>query len=278
MTEAEAADAISVLNVSATITLPNDDSFTVTAVDAGVSIDSDTIISTAIAHGREGSIFNRVLSYITAYSTPVDIMDELKTDIDRDAVIAIVTPHVDAYNEEVNGTLYEVKGDKLVILKGAGQMGTDVDTITNLVIDTLNQSFDTCEPMGAVFTLGELKPASIHEIYDRVHVDAANAAYDPETKGIFPSVTGVSFDIPAAQAAYDAAEMGDEVVIDLIFTEPEIMAETADELLYRDVLHSVATYLTSSYNRTNNIRLAAAAINGFILEPGETFPFNDTVG
>ena len=119
---------------------------------------------------------------------------------------------------------------------------------------------------------------SIQDIYNGVFIAPANAAYDPATGGIFPSVTGVSFDIPSAKSVYEKAALGETVTIDLIFTEPEIVAQNADELLYRDVLHSVSTYLTSFYNRTNNIRLAAAAINGYILEPGETFSFNDTVG
>ncbi|MBQ9858252.1 MAG: hypothetical protein IJO77_04550, partial [Oscillospiraceae bacterium] len=111
MTEEEAAAAISALDISATVTFPTGDSFTVTAVDAGVPIDSDTIIGTAMAHGRGGNIFTNAIAYITSGTNPVDILDELKTDIDPEAVKALVAPHVDAYNEEVNGELYTIEGD-----------------------------------------------------------------------------------------------------------------------------------------------------------------------
>ena len=41
---------------------------------------------------------------------------------------------------------------------------------------------------------------------------------------------------------------------------------------------SYATYYVNNANRTNNIKIASAAINGTVIMPGETFSFNQVVG
>ncbi len=100
-----------------------------------------------------------------------------------------------------------------------------------------------------------------------------------ETMSVSEDVVGVSFNISAAQAQYDAAENGDTIVIPLIFTEPAVTTESLNDLLFRDVLSEKSTSLSgSSGNRINNITLAAAAINGTVLNPGDTFSYNGTLG
>lgn len=56
--------------------------------------------------------------------------------------------------------------------------------------------------------------------------------------------------------------------------------KTLDEVKKRTrLLHTFTTYFDgTNINRTSNIRLAAAKINGSVLNAGETLSFNDTVG
>lgn len=276
MDKQEAAASLTDVQVAATVSMPNGDSFIVTAQDVGIDVSPEAMAELAMQQGRSGNIISNTAAYLSKSSR--DIMDILKAELDPAAVKSAVEPHVDSYNTAVGGAAYEINGNKLTVLKGAGQMSTDAETISQLVMDTLSASFDAASPMESEFTLSDVKPVSIQSIYDSVFVEAANASYDAATGGIKPSVTGVHFDKTAAQTVYDAADMGDTVTIDLIFTEPEIKAEKAEDLLFRDVLYSCATYLTNYYNRNNNIRLAAAAIDGYVLKPGETFSFNDVVG
>ena len=58
--------------------------------------------------------------------------------------------------------------------------------------------------------------------------------------------------------------------------EPEFSEETAMEK-YK-TLSTFTTKTTSNSKRNTNVKLAAQAINGTILQPGEEFSFNDTVG
>lgn len=58
--------------------------------------------------------------------------------------------------------------------------------------------------------------------------------------------------------------------------EPEFSEETAKEK-YKTIA-SFTTKTTSNSKRNTNVKLSAEAINGTILQPGQEFSFNDTVG
>ena len=58
--------------------------------------------------------------------------------------------------------------------------------------------------------------------------------------------------------------------------EPEFSEETAKEK-YKTI-SSFTTKTTSNSKRNTNVKLSAEAINGTILQPGEEFSFNETVG
>ena len=57
---------------------------------------------------------------------------------------------------------------------------------------------------------------------------------------------------------------------------PELSAEAAKEK-YKTII-TYTTNTTANQNRNTNVRLASEAVNGTILQPGEEFSFNGTVG
>ena len=75
------------------------------------------------------------------------------------------------------------------------------------------------------------------------------------------------------------ANIGEQVIIPLTMTQPEFTAAQLKELLFRDLLGAQMTYYAgSTAERINNIRLAAAKLDGLILLPGESFSYNEVVG
>ena len=93
------------------------------------------------------------------------------------------------------------------------------------------------------------------------------------------SVTGVSFDLDLAKGLLAGARAGARVSIPLIRTDPDITADDMRENMFRDLLAEKATSLSgSSSARINNITLAAEAMNGTVLLPGEEFNYNECLG
>jgi len=105
----------------------------------------------------------------------------------------------------------------------------------------------------------------LETLYNTIYAEVADAEFS-ETFEVIPEVTGVSFDMDAAKKLWDAAEYGDTVIIPLIFEEPNVKAEELEALLFRDRLSALTTTLWgSTYNRINNVELAASSINELIL-------------
>ena len=71
------------------------------------------------------------------------------------------------------------------------------------------------------------------------------------------------------------AKPGEVIRIPMEYVEPAI---TDKDVLYHDVLGECQTKHTSNANRNTNLRLACEALNGLVLNPGETFSYNDALG
>ena len=77
-------------------------------------------------------------------------------------------------------------------------------------------------------------------------------------------------------AALKRKDFDAELTASMNVVEPEFSEETAKEK-YKTI-SSFTTKTTSNSKRNTNVKLSAEAINGTILQPGEEFSFNDTVG
>lgn len=97
--------------------------------------------------------------------------------------------------------------------------------------------------------------------------------YSGEKTGKLIDREALAADIQAALSAkqFDAVLTAKGTV-----TAPEITAAQAKEM-YR-VIGAMSTTTTSNKDRNTNIRLAAEALNGLIVQPGEEFSFNKTTG
>ena len=93
---------------------------------------------------------------------------------------------------------------------------------------------------------------------------------------ITPTANGYSIDPAEAQAILDGVGPGESCSIPLIPLIPDIAP--AQDILFQDVLCSSETYMAGPDGRRTNIKLAAAAINGTVVLPGETFSYNAIVG
>ena len=120
---------------------------------------------------------------------------------------------------------------------------------------------------------------TLQELHDAVCGDPVNAGYDPETQSATESKVGIEFDVAEAQPLWDAASTGDTVTIPATLTQPEMTQERLQQHLLADKLATKTTSLSgSSSNRITNVKLAAEKINGVILQPGQTFSYNDVLG
>ncbi len=265
-------------NVSVTVNFPDGDTMTVSGEDAGIRLLAGSAAETAYLYGKDGSFFANELCYIKSLFTKVDLDRSGESTVNEENIRAIVNAYTDAYNEKSMEDAYTINSDSIEVVKGTGGILADADDVYELVMSAFPESAASNTPVTVDYTMDAESELDFQNIYDRIYIEPVSAVYDEETYAVTESVTGVSFDIDAAQKAYDAAMVGATVTIPLLYTEPEINTGALEELLFRDVIAERKTYISGTSNRINNVKLAAAAIDGTILNPGETFSYNETVG
>ena len=91
--------------------------------------------------------------------------------------------------------------------------------------------------------------------------------------------SGIDLGISIDEAKEMIKEEKDEYVIPLQVTQPSITVASFGDKAFTDKLATFSTnYDASNINRNNNLVLAAEKLNGTIVNPGEEFSYNKTIG
>ena len=275
--DAEGADIYK--DKSVTVLLPMDRSVTVTAEELALGGNTVVAAEAAYAYGRGGSLLENMKSYRACQQQPVAMSWEVNNQPDEKALLDKVAPVAAEVNAQLLETEAEIGETFVTIIKGVGAASVDAQEVCQLVMQAFaRQEYDTIE-----YEMEEVDPESgqqvLEAVYDAVHKEPVNAMYDKATGGATESEQGVSFDMEEALRLWDETESGGEIVIPLVFTDPEIDSETLLARLFADCLAEKSTSLSgSSSNRINNVDLAAQALNNVVVNPGETFDYNSCLG
>ena len=261
---------------SVEVTLPGDYKFTVTAAEAGTDMSCAEAAQAAYDYCHSGNPISDLMCYfkcITGSVTQGDIMKAANADGVRKAVDKALAD----YNERM-GKGYEIDEENAVLKLIKGADTADIDE--NKLCDIIVRAFAD----GSVgVNYGVSSDSSAEPDFDKLHeeicAEVLDAKYDPETQKATESRVGIEFDVDEAKKLWDNAENGETVNIPLTVTQPKYTAEQLDKMLFADKLGSQTTgYSSSTANRATNVELSAKKINGYILNPGETFSYNTVVG
>ena len=169
----------------------------------------------------------------------------------------------------------KAEGQTLVVNVGVPEAHLDVEGVLSAVLDAFARPLSA--PEGRIAAV--VKPTKYPEMPDwealaaEVYMEPVNDAPNRETGGILPGRYGQSIDVSSyldSQPGY-----GHTVAFPLIYTAPDIMGE---DTLFQDILGEYETKHNTNENRNNNLRLLCQALDGHIVEPGETFSYNQVVG
>lgn len=97
---------------------------------------------------------------------------------------------------------------------------------------------------------------------------------------IVPGTPGTTLDPATLADAVAAATQADtrNAAVELVESDPAQTTEALQALGVTEVVSEFSTPLTSEPRRTQNIAAGAAAINGTLVRPGETFSLTDAIG
>ena len=176
----------------------------------------------------------------------------------------------------VDGGYRLEKGEGLYITKPADGRMLDAGKLESDLTAMLQSGALT--PVACTYEEKKAQTVDIRTLHDQLAGEKAEAVCNKETGEPTESRVGVAFDVAAVQAQLDAAAPGAEFLADAQVEFPNVSTEELKDCMFRDVLGTYTTKCAGPWGRHQNIKLASAAINGRIYNPGEEFWYNATVG
>ena len=239
------------------------------------SVDGIQSAENAYEIGRTGNPLERVRDIIGAMRGHREA--QIAATVDEESLRGTLNEIADtALTEPVNPT-WELKDSNLIVHSGKPGVKFDTDAVEQALTDQIRlMDFEPYE----VSTDVTAAPAiDVDKIAADIIGDPVNATVSKKDgKTIIAGKAGVSFDTDKAREIIGDGSQ-ETYTIPVTITQPSITAETLKAKLFHDTLARTATNLDEgNAPRTNNIRLAAKAINGTILNPGDEFSYNGTVG
>ena len=271
-----AASGDTISGEAVVVRFPGNTALEVTAEEAGLSVSALEAAELAYAYGRTGNLLTNAIAYLGCRFGGRTLEAATMLSIDEDRVRAIISDAVDNLSGELQDSSYEITEDSLILVKGRLGLVIDEDQVYEMIKAAFQAGGGAALTYEADADIPE--EIDLQAVYDAVYVEPKNAVYDKVAGGVAAHTTGISFDIVIAKQLMDAADSGQEVVIPLILTDPEITSDYLKSVLFADLLAEKSTSLTSNSNRNTNIELSSNAINGTVLNPGDDFSFNEVVG
>ena len=112
-------------------------------------------------------------------------------------------------------------------------------------------------------------------IYEELYIAPVDDSLNMELHEAIPGAFGYHFDLENAKKLAESRTWGETLSVPMVFAEPEIYGE---DVYFQDVLGYCETPHTKDENRNNNLRRACESMNGLVLQPGDVFSYNDTLG
>lgn len=258
-----------------------------TPSDTAVRLDLDKAVEAAYAYGRGGGLFSRVKKNALTERTDLNVADFLTLDesyvrtmLDeyaKDAVSEKTEPSVTEGTTTVTDDEGEERELKTLTVK-LGSAGREINT-DELYKAVLTAYADANFEMQYVVEEDLPKAFDLDALYHKYYVAPVNAVCNEDTYEVTDGSDGYGFDIKKAMDELEKAGPGGEVTLTLDVIKPQYTKESLQEKLFHDELASYdSPYNAGLIGRSENLRLACLAINGYVLKPGETFSFNGVVG
>ena len=247
--------------------------------DMTVQVEDQSIVLTPEAVGISFDASAAVALALDAkVGEAVDLTDCLN--LNTDAIATALKELMANFGTELSQPSYIISGvdgmDKTLILNmGTPGYGLTYDSVYAQVLSAYsNHSF-------SLTLSGEIEApdaVDLDAIYEETYIAPVNAVYDTEKKETTDHILGYSIDVEAAKELVKNASYGENVSIPYVCIEPEITKTDLDGMLFRDVLSTYTAKSGSISSRDVNLRIACETVNGVVLQPGEVFDYNKTLG
>lgn len=251
---------------------------------SGVKVHSWHAVREAYALGRKEAAENS------------DVSLEAYLSLDEEGIRQLLADYAARYDTELTQPTWDLTGvrpelatDKadldapgqvLVLTLGIPAVHLNITAVCGEIYAACSKALSP-RTSGPILVAPVIKPEALPEtpdlqkIHREISLPPVSDTPDPETYTLICGAYGYSFDLEAAEKALAQADWGETLSFPMEFLPPEVFGE---DTYYQDILGSCETKHSKDENRNTNLRLVCEILNGVVLQPGEEFSYNGTVG
>lgn len=258
--------------------------------DTKVRLNVPRAVSAAYAYGRRGSQAEKLASAEAAQAQPVHLDLQSILTWNSNAVTALLEDYARSHNTSLSHHQISVEGDTPALGEKETQPDTQGQTLC-ITLGTPEFTLDTDALYADILSAyhrGEYQAdwsgAQPQKLPDALDWDVLHSQYctEPQDAALdlgngttIPGTYGHCFHTPEAQTMLNDAGYGQTLRIPFKLTKPE---KATEDLYFQDVLGVYTSGHSDKPNIVTNLDLVCQALDGVIIQPGEVFSYNDTVG
>lgn len=265
-------------HISEEISLQHNDFQTVILPEQfGVSFDVDNAVEQAYYIGKSDNLIKNNYTILSLLLKNYNISPSINYDED------LLNSLIDSINaqlpDRVVNSGYSIDGTNLIITSGKDGILISSSDLKDEILSFLNDISSKNETINIPVNNVGAEPINLDAIYKDIFKLPVDASYTTNPYVVYPSSNGLDFAISMEEAKAIISNQQDEYTIPLKITYPNVTTNQIGNEAFPDLLSQFSTSFTSSgYNRSNNIILSSAKLNGLVLMPGEEFSYNQAVG
>ena len=243
----------------------------------GINPNIGDAVTKAYSIGRSGNILINNYNILLRYFIPKNI--EINITIDENSIDKVIDDVESKLPNVVVDNDYYIDGDKLIITKGKSGVVINKDELKEKIIKEIRDFSDEDYTIEIPVTEKNPEDINIEKIASEITCEPQNAYLSENPLEVHADKDGVSLAISLDEAKKILDEDKEDYEIPLTITKADIKVTDLGEDAFPNLLGTCTTnYDASNINRNNNLMLAAEKIDGTIVNPGETFSYNQTVG
>ena len=254
--------------------------------ELGIKLDIEAMVQKAYNTGREGNLIERLSCVFSLKTKPVFI--ELITDYETDLFNNFLDHICKEVYQEITPTNIIIGENSVTLQTGIPGQEVDVEKLKEDIIKAINGT----GVYNIDLHLNKRLPAPIDiettlKTINQEPIDAKFIKSSRTTYEIIPHQTGRKIDYANLLEIINYVDNRksyeyEEILLPVEFITPNLTEDKLKDQLFKDTLASYTTYFKTdtenNINRSINIALASASIDGTILMPDEEFSFNEIVG
>lgn len=281
MTKSEAAKALEAAfgtaysDTDMVLTLP-DKTFIFSPADSGAKLNAKAAAKAAFRYGREEGA-QSTLSLTDFLGLKTEAIRTALTEY-TDSFPSVYRPsgfHLEGEMPELAAETYreDAPCQKLILDPGTAGVAFTADALYEQILDGY-ESQQFCLTVSGTIEMAPA-PLDVETIAQEVSIAPVEPQVNKSDFSIIPGAWGYGFDAESAQALIDAAKDGEMISVPMHYIPWKLQG---DEVYFQDLLGYCKTPHGNNENRNSNLRKACGILDGLVLQPGEEFSYNETLG